>query len=260
MNLPPFLHRWANWTAFVACWITTQPLRIDAQEAPASAPARPAETADPASEDPPTNTVTIETAATANPSARPIDTNALVTAKATTAPMALTYESFKLIADRNIFDQNREPRVARSNRGARNAEGRRTPRIESFALVGTMSYAKGTFAFFDGSSTQYKKTLKVGDSIGAYRVTDVDQYQVKLAGDKLEVKLKVGQQLRREDEGEWQLSARSAEPAASNSSGAGDVSSSSNSSSTAPSGSSDSGGTSDLVKRLMQQREKELNK
>src|SRR4029078_13718644 len=94
-------------------------------------------------------------------------------------------------------------------------EVRRAPRVESFALVGTMSYSKGTFAFFDGSSSQFRKTLKVGDSIGAYQVKDVAPSHVKLTGDKQELELQVGQQLRREDEGEWKISARSGDTSSS---------------------------------------------
>jgi len=216
-----------------------------------------------------TNVTTTAAAAKTNiiATANALDTNVIATAKPATTATALTLDSFRLIAERNIFDQSREPRSSRSgrsSRGGRNEETRRAPRVESFALVGTMSYEKGTFAFFDGSSSQYRKTLQVGESIGTYQVKDVAQNQVKLASEKQELELKVGQQLRREDEGEWQVSARSGEAApastTSSASGSNDSSSGSNASSSAASGPSDSGGASDLLKRLMQQREKELTK
>jgi hypothetical protein len=179
--------------------------------------------------------------------APPTVTNSGTTANTTTTSSQQTYEAFRLIADRNIFDQSRSPRSARSTTTGGTL---RAPRVESFALVGTMSYAKGDFAFFDGTSPQYRTVLKVGDTIGAYNVKEVASNQVKLSGKKQELELKVGQQLRREDEGEWQVSARS------------DSVTSLGSSSAAPNESLSSGTAevSDVLKRMMEKREKELNK
>ena len=33
--------------------------------------------------------------------------------------------------------------------------------VDSFSFVGTMSYAKGTFAFFDGTSPDFRKVLEL---------------------------------------------------------------------------------------------------
>src|SRR4030095_1989792 len=51
------------------------------------------------------------------------------------------YASFKIIHERNIFNANRSRR--------REGPGERTrpAKVETFSLVGTMSYAKGDFAF-----------------------------------------------------------------------------------------------------------------
>ncbi len=176
----------------------------------------------------------------------------LTTSKSAPAPAALSYDSFKLIADRNIFDSSRSKGITRA---PRTNAAPPAARVESFALVGTMSYAKGDFAFFDGTSPQYRKALKAGDVIGAYKVKEVTPNQVKLVGEKQEWELKVGQQLRREEEGEWQVSAR---PESFASSG-GDSGSSASGPST-PSGSSDSGGASEILRRLREKREQESNK
>src|SRR5439155_22205961 len=68
-------------------------------------------------------------------------------------PGRLDLESFRLIWERNIFAPNRSPfnRVTRSAPPAPRERGRR--RSDSFALIGTMSYEKGRFAFFEGSSS-----------------------------------------------------------------------------------------------------------
>jgi hypothetical protein len=222
------------------------------KDAPTSAAAQVKEVAAPAALS--TNASTSAPATNASPAAVATTTN---------APAALSYEYFKLIAERNIFDPSRTPR----SRGSRTTEVRRTPRVESFALVGTMSYAKGDIAFFDGTSSQYHKAAKVGDAIGAYKVKEVTSSLVKLAGEKQEVELKVGQQLRREDEGEWQVAARSGSFASSSgpppTNGNGGEASSNARSDSPPSASSESpspAGASDLLKRLREQREKELNK
>ena len=72
-------------------------------------------------------------------------------------------------------------------------------------LVGTMTYEKGTFAFFDGTSSDYKKALKLTDTIAGYKVTTIAPNGVKLASGTNEVELSVGAQLRREEDGPWLL-------------------------------------------------------
>ena len=77
------------------------------------------------------------------------------------------YQSFKIITDRNIFDPNR------SSRSSRRTEEAKPARVESFALVGTMSYENGTYAFFDGTGSSYRKAIKTGDTIaGQFREGD----------------------------------------------------------------------------------------
>src|SRR5687768_3360995 len=68
-------------------------------------------------------------------------------------------ESFRIISERNIFNQNRSPRSARTDA----TTTRRSPVVQSLSLVGTMSYAKGDFAFFDGTRPEYKKPVKIGE-------------------------------------------------------------------------------------------------
>ena len=114
------------------------------------------------------------------------------------SPTRPQFSSFRLIAERNIFDPNRFPR-----RGP--ATGPAPKTIESFALVGILSYEKGTFAFFDGSSAAYKKALKVADTIAGYKLTDLTPEAVKLAAGTNQVELRVGTYLRREEQGEWTL-------------------------------------------------------
>jgi len=80
---------------------------------------------------------------------------------------------------------------------------RRPPRVESFALVGTMAYEKGVFAFFEGSSTEYTRVLQQNGVIAGHKLVDVQANSVKLEADGKTTDLVVGAAMRREDEGTW---------------------------------------------------------
>ena len=114
-----------------------------------------------------------------------------------------------------------------------------------------MSYEKGDFAFFDGSSPDYKKGLKPGDKIAGYEIKEVKPSCVKIANEKQQFEMEVGQQLRREDEGEWQLAV-----AGSRSSTA---STNSESKGNSEGATSSSGSEDEALKRLMEKRAKEIN-
>ena len=162
-------------------------------------------------------------------------------------PITLDYSSFKVVVDKNIFDPNRQPQ-----RGSRTV--RPTPKsFDSLTLVGTMTYEKGTFAFFDGTSAEYKKALKLADAIAGYKVTNIAPTGVKLASGTNELDLSVGAQLRREEDGPWQLSSQSSSYAATPASTSTNATPSTSTGSDSSSGSADS----DIIKRLMQKREKE---
>ena len=126
-----------------------------------------------------------------------------VFAQATNSPSRLDYASFHIITDRNIFDPRRSARYTPTERTRRP-----TARIDSFALVGTMSYEKGLFAFFDGSSSDYRKVLKQDDTIAGFKVAGIEASYVKLASPSNQVELHVGMQLRHEEDGAWQISAQ----------------------------------------------------
>lgn len=157
------------------------------------------------------------------------------------------FSNFRVIAERNIFDPNR--------RGARSPTRNERPKsIDSFGLVGVMSYEKGTFAFFDGSSSSYRKALKQTDTIAGYRLETIDASQVTLAEGTNHLALRVGGQLRREDGGSWTVS-RQVETFAASNSGASTPTTST--STTSSSDSASSSGESDVLRKLRERREKE---
>jgi hypothetical protein len=161
---------------------------------------------------------------------------------------AATFEEFKIITQRNIFDPNRRVRGSRPS----NEDRPKPTRIDYLNLVGAMSYEKGRFAFFDGSSSEYRKSVKPGDSIAGYKVADVTATKVTLESGDKKVDLPVGGQMKRVDEGEWQVN-QTPDTFAS--------SSSSSSASDLNGASKSSGASSDeenpILKRLLEQRRKE---
>ena len=108
------------------------------------------------------------------------------------------FSSFQAIVQRNIFDPNRYPRQGREPR-------HRDRGAPTFSLAGTMSYRKGMFAFFSGTSSDYQKAVQVGGTIAGYTVAkiDFDGVQLQLAGK--EIDMKVGSAMR-QDGGNWELS------------------------------------------------------
>jgi hypothetical protein len=115
---------------------------------------------------------------------------------------ALSYDSFRLISDRNIFNPNRYARST-TRTGTRPSSTRPAARVESFTLLGTMAYEKGVFAFFDGSSSDYRKALQAGEEIDGFRIARIAPEQIQLEAGTNVIELRVGMQMRREDEGDW---------------------------------------------------------
>lgn len=112
----------------------------------------------------------------------------------------LDYSAFQIIAERNIFNPNRGRRAP-----AVEEDSRPPSRVDAFTLVGTMIYRKGPFAFFDGTRPDYRKVLQPGGTIADYKVADIGVGQVTLENGPNHLKLKVGMQLRRADDGPWQV-------------------------------------------------------
>ena len=109
-----------------------------------------------------------------------------------------SFEPFQIIAERNIFSPKASGRPAESEKPSQ-------PTWDSLVLAGTMSYEKGQFAFFDGSSPDFRKVLKVGDNIGGCVLTEIASKQVKLKAGELEFELPAGTRLIRENAGQWKL-------------------------------------------------------
>ena len=171
-----------------------------------------------------------------------------------TSPV-VSLQDFKIITQRNIFDPNR--RAGSGERGRR-IDPNRLARADGFSLVGTLIDKRGEFAFFSGSDSKYKKVLKVAGIIADYKVTEVAPDYVQLeSSSSNHVKMTVGMQMKKLDAGEWQLVDGTVAVAKISDTPASETTETETSDDRPSSGSSSADA---VLKRLMQQREKELNK
>jgi hypothetical protein len=170
------------------------------------------------------------------------------------------FAAFRVIAEHNIFNGNRSGQRITSTRSG---SLQRSVRVDAFTLVGTLDSGKGWLAFFDGTQSDYHKVLRAGDSIAGFKVKEIIYSGVRFDENGAELALRVGSSLRREDGGAWFVSATSGSYASSR---AGESHSSYNgsggssttvSSSNSDGGAAPSGAMSDVLKRLMERREKE---
>jgi hypothetical protein len=117
-----------------------------------------------------------------------------------------------------------------------------------------MSYEKGSFAFFDSTSSEFRKVVMPAERIASYTITRITPNSVELASGTNRVELRVGMQMRSVDQGPWIPSGLSQSLAAAPGSAAA-VSPSSGSGATTSEAAT--GEESDVLKRLRQRREQE---
>lgn len=171
-------------------------------------------------------------------------------------PGATDYAAFnRFVTERNIFDPNRVPHYSSTPRRTTPRRTARSSSAPTIALVGTMAYEKGSFAFFSSNDAEQKKVLPVSEKIAGYKIVVITPTSVTLeAADKKQLEMKVGEVLRQENGG-WQLAGAGEVPSGTApSSGAADSSSGSSASAPAASPALES---NDTLKRLMEKREKE---
>jgi hypothetical protein len=116
-----------------------------------------------------------------------------------TTPADAKYDSFRVIVEKNIFNPTRIGRT-------RDRPEERAPRVDTISLVGTMQSEKGgVLAFFDSPDSSYRKTLREGQSVGEFKVQKITPNEVEVVRDGKPVTLKVGQQFRRPEGGDWSV-------------------------------------------------------
>lgn len=162
-----------------------------------------------------------------------------------TTQSADPFEAFRSIGERNIFDPNRQPRIRRDS-----SADVVTPADEVVAFVGTLQYEKGLFAFFDGSDPRYRTTLPIGGTIAGFSITQIAPRSVSLSAKDRLLTLRIGESLRRRESSDWTVSTL-AQPL-------GDATTASTASSSSTNPSAIPSDASATLRRLMEQRQKQL--
>ncbi len=99
----------------------------------------------------------------------------------------LTFDSFKLIHTRNVFDPDRRP--VRPAGPSTTSAGR----SDYLALTGTLLDATKSYAFFSGSRMEFNKVLSVGDKIANAKVTQITPVNIVVERDGRSTTVAVGQ-------------------------------------------------------------------
>ncbi len=116
--------------------------------------------------------------------------------------LAADDQSFEIICKRNIFDANRRPEVQPTTQSIP-LETPKPVRREYIRLTGTVLSSGQSTAFFSGEVSGRKA---VGDSLDDLRIEKVNVNDVLLQGKNTSLTLAVGKQIMRENEGPWQIS------------------------------------------------------
>ena len=178
-------------------------------------------------------------------SGNPSSSSGKAPAAAPASPLtpASGYEAFQLILERNIFNPTRVGRT-------RVSSDEKPARADEISLVGIVRYDKEAFAVFHSPEAAFRKEVAEGGEIGDFRVTKVKPEGVELLRGDKPLSLAVAQQLRRAEGGDWTVSAPKVPTPDPRASGR----------SSEPAPVEIPANASEVLKRLMKQREQQLKK
>jgi hypothetical protein len=120
-------------------------------------------------------------------------------AAASTAP-AGSLEAFALVTERNIFNPNRTART-------RSAPEEKPVRTEEVALVGVVGFGADPAAVFHSADPRLRGEAAAGGRLGDFSVVAVTPAGVELRAGERTYTLAVAQRLTRVEGGEWTASA-----------------------------------------------------
>lgn len=172
-------------------------------------------------------------------------------------PVMDSKEVARRVADRNIFDPERQPRIRGESRPTPKPKVVASADAPEFGLVGVITYPRGTFAFFDGNASEFHKTLQLNAVIAGQTLSTITPQSITLiASNRPPNLLKVGQRLRQDSEGVWQLVTGLGGEGFKRLGSTEGSTGTSSASSTTPS--EDPPGSDEILKRLLKKREQEM--
>ena len=166
-------------------------------------------------------------------------------------------EVARRVGDRNIFDPERQPKIRGESRPAPKPKAVASADAPEFGLVGVITYPRGTFAFFDCNASEFHKTLQLNAVIAGQTLSTITPQSITLiASNRPPNLLRVGQRLRQDSEGVWQLVTGLGGEGFKRSGSAERSTGTAAASSTTPS--EDPPGSDEILKRLLKKREQEM--
>lgn len=175
-------------------------------------------------------------------------------APATQAPAPLSgFEAFRTVRTRNIFDPNRRPVRVETPAPAPRPQVSYTPRSRSnsLTLTGTVITNERSLAFFGGSRSEFNKVLTVGDTVAGMKVAAITPAGVTLENGATPTELAVGRYLNLDG---GPASGSAPEPVETNDPASPNPE-------TAPAATpAPTGDKNDVLRRMMERREKEMSK
>ena len=174
------------------------------------------------------------------------------------ADVPVDFSAYKIILERNIFNASRQAQPLPGQRP------RAEIRPDRITLLGVLVDGKNSAAFFDGSRSEYTRAVRLGEAIADYRVVAIGTDKVKLADGKKEFEISVAARMEKIGDSPWTLAEGRSEPSEgrreerSSSATPSDGSKSDSAISNGDSESSPQESSSDLVKRLMERRRREM--
>jgi hypothetical protein len=166
-------------------------------------------------------------------------------------------EVARRVGDRNIFDPERQPKIRGESRPVPKPKAVASADAPEFGLVGVITYPRGTFAFFDGNASEFHKTLQLNAVIAGQTLSTITPQSITLiASNRPPNLLRVGQRLRQDSEGVWQLVTGLGGEGFKRSGSAEGSTGTAAASSTTPS--EDPPGSDEILKRLLKKREQEM--
>jgi hypothetical protein len=118
------------------------------------------------------------------------------------------FNSFKILLERNIFDPNRYPNKPKQLEQVK-VKAPRQVEIDSLTVTGALISGATTMAFFEGSQSEYERTVSVGSKIAGCLIMEINTNYVKLDVDGKLLELPISSHLVRRDQGEWEVTAAS---------------------------------------------------
>ncbi len=173
----------------------------------------------------------------------------------------ISYESFRIVVDRNIFDPGRSPgRPARFE--APDIQSQTPAQNDRVSLYGALIDGGTAVAFFSGTRDEYNRVARQGETIAGYRVIEIRTQSVELEKDGERINLPIGAGLSRLGGGGWtittELPVLDRRPEASQERSGGEARPQAGPGNGSGPGSASP--VSDLMQRMMERRKRELEK